>query len=74
MLLLALCLHHETRLQLKGSMHPDALAAILTTVEEFLQYHQKIEQELHPFQVTGESSGFLNRLQALIVRIKETEM
>ncbi|KAJ5081408.1 Wings apart-like protein [Penicillium alfredii] len=73
-LLLALCLHHETRLQFKRSMHPDALAAILTTVDEFLQYHRKIEQELHPFQATGESSGFLNRLQALIVRIKETEM
>lgn len=45
----------------------------MSTVNEFLQYHQKIEQELHSTQSKKEASGFLVRLQDLIDEIQRID-
>jgi CRISPR/Cas system-associated protein Csm6 len=44
----------------------------MSTVEEFMQYHRKIEQELQPVHVQGDSSGFHIRLLDLVSRIQDT--
>ncbi|KAJ5179637.1 hypothetical protein N7492_002847 [Penicillium capsulatum] len=71
-LLLALCLHPEARSQVKESLSSNGLAVVMSTVDEFLQYHRKIEQELHPFSA-GENSGFHGRLQDLVSQIQRNE-
>lgn len=72
-LLLALCLHTGARMRIKESLRPNGLTIIMSTVNEFLQYHQKIEQELHPAQANKEASGFLVRLQDLINEIQRID-
>lgn len=69
-LLLALCLNSEARSQVKKALPSGGLAVVMSTVNEFLQYHQKIEQELNPLPV-GETSGFHVRLQDLIGQIQQ---
>ncbi len=72
-LLLALCLHAGARMHIKESLRPKGLPVIMSTVNEFLQYHQKIEQELHSTQARREASGFLVRLQDLITEIQRID-
>lgn len=45
----------------------------MSTVEEFLQYHRKIEQELQPLTAQSDTSGFHVRLQDLVGRIQHIE-
>ncbi|KAJ5584094.1 uncharacterized protein N7459_003894 [Penicillium hispanicum] len=70
-LLLALCLNADARLQVKESLHPKGLTALLSTVNEFLQHHKTIEQEPKPAQ--EETSGFHTRLQDLVSQIQLME-
>jgi len=64
----------ETRSKIKKSLAPNGLATVISTVDEFLQYHQKIEQEIYPFAAQRQSaSGFLARLQELIAQIRLAE-
>ncbi|KAJ5502007.1 Wings apart-like protein [Penicillium fimorum] len=73
-LLLTLSLDPETRSKIKSSLAPNGLATVISTVDEFLQYHQKIEQETSAFPTQGQpASGFLSRLQELITRIRQAE-
>lgn len=72
-LLLALCLHPDARVQVKKSMSSNGLAVVMSTVDEFLQYHRKIEQELYPLQAKREASGFIGRLQGLASQVQRTE-
>ncbi|KAJ5885658.1 hypothetical protein N7504_011494 [Penicillium tannophilum] len=72
-LLLALCLNSSARAEVKKSLHCRGLSVIMSTVEEFLQYHRKIEQELQPLPTQGDSSGFHIRLQDLVGRIRRIE-
>ncbi|KGO39916.1 Wings apart-like protein [Penicillium expansum] len=73
-LLLTLSLDLETRSKIKSSLAPNGLTAVISTVDEFLQYHQKIEQEISTFPTQGQpASGFLSRLQELITRIRLAE-
>ncbi|KAJ5608464.1 hypothetical protein N7537_005083 [Penicillium hordei] len=73
-LLLTLSLDPETRSKIKSSLAPNGLTAVISTVDEFLQYHQKIEQETSTFPTQGQpASGFLSRLQELISRIRLAE-
>ncbi|KAJ5641578.1 hypothetical protein N7490_005578 [Penicillium lividum] len=71
-LLLVLCLNPNACVQVKKSLHTKGLSVIMSTVEEFLQYHRKIEQELQPLPVQGDSSGFYVRLHDLMGRIQQT--
>jgi hypothetical protein len=62
------------RSKIKNSFVPNGLATVISTVDEFLQYHQKIEQEVYPFAAQGQSaSGFMARLQELIAQIRIAE-
>ncbi|KXG52351.1 Wings apart-like protein [Penicillium griseofulvum] len=73
-LLLTLSLDPEPRSKIKSSLAPKGLTAVISTVDEFLQYHQKIEQEISTFPTQGQpASGFLSRLQELITRIRLAE-
>ncbi|KAJ5963332.1 Wings apart-like protein [Penicillium vulpinum] len=73
-LLLTLSLDPETRSKIKSSLAPNGLTVVISTVDEFLQYHQKIEQEISTFPTQGQpASGFLSRLQELITRIRLAE-
>lgn len=45
----------------------------MSTVNEFLQHHQKIEQELSSAHAKKEASGFLVRLQDLINEIQRID-
>jgi hypothetical protein len=45
----------------------------MSTVNEFLQHHQKIEQELKSAHVKKEASGFLVRLQDLVNEIQRVD-
>ncbi|KAJ5765564.1 hypothetical protein N7520_005123 [Penicillium odoratum] len=71
-LLLVLCLNPNACVQVKNSLHTKGLSVIMSTVEEFLQYHRKIEQEMQPLPVQGDSSGFYVRLHELMGRIQQT--
>jgi hypothetical protein len=47
---------------------------VISTVDEFLQYHQKIEQEVPQLAAQGQQpSGFMTRLQELIAQIRLIE-
>ncbi|CAG8194763.1 unnamed protein product [Penicillium nalgiovense] len=73
-LLLTLSLDPETRSKIKSSLAPNGLTTVISTVDEFLQYHQKIEQEISTSPTQGQpASGFLSRLQELITRIRLAE-
>lgn len=71
-LLLALCLHPKARSQVKESSPSSGLTEVLSTVDEFLQYHRKIERELHTFSA-AETNGFHGRLQDLVSQIQRSE-
>ncbi|KAJ5645534.1 hypothetical protein N7507_011545 [Penicillium longicatenatum] len=71
-LLLALCLNSSARADITNSLHSRDLSVIMSTVEEFMQYHRKIEQELQPVHVQGDPSGFHIRLLDLVGRIQDT--
>ncbi|KAJ5727991.1 Wings apart-like protein [Penicillium malachiteum] len=72
-LLLALCLNSSARSQVKQSLQSKGLSVVMSIVDEFLQYHRKIEQEMQPLsvQVQGEASGFHVRLQGLMNQIQQ---
>ncbi|KAJ5144133.1 Wings apart-like protein [Penicillium bovifimosum] len=72
-LLLILSLDPETRSKIKKSLAPKGLTAVISTVDEFLQYHLKIEHEI-PAQGQGQpATGFLSRLQELVTQIRLVE-
>ncbi|KAJ5095159.1 hypothetical protein N7532_007450 [Penicillium argentinense] len=71
-LLLSLCLDRDVRLHVKEVLHPKGLSVVVSTVDEFMQYHRKIEQELYPMQEKREAGGFLGRLQDLVGQIQLT--
>ncbi|KAJ6094661.1 hypothetical protein N7467_002174 [Penicillium canescens] len=74
-LLLTLCLDNGARLQIKNSLVPNGLAAVTSTVDEFLQYHQKIEEEVYQFPKKGQpASEFLSRLQGLVAQVRQVEL
>ncbi|EPS27384.1 hypothetical protein PDE_02327 [Penicillium oxalicum 114-2] len=72
-LLLALCLDGEARSQIQESLKPQGLASIMSTVNEFLQHHRKIEQEIQSASVRKEASGFLVRLQDLVNEVQRID-
>ncbi|KAJ5541991.1 hypothetical protein N7461_007994 [Penicillium sp. DV-2018c] len=73
-LLLTLSLDSETRSKIKKSLAPKGLTAVISTVDEFLQYHLKIEHETSPVPAQGQpATGFLSRLQELVTQIRLLE-
>ncbi|CAG8303557.1 unnamed protein product [Penicillium salamii] len=73
-LLLTLSLDNETRSRIKKLLAPNGLTLVVSTVEEFLQYHRKIEQEVSALPAQGQpASGFMARLQELIAQVRLAE-
>ncbi|OJJ41285.1 hypothetical protein ASPWEDRAFT_23392 [Aspergillus wentii DTO 134E9] len=71
-LLVTLCLNDEARSQVMGSSHGEGLAIVLSTADEFLHYHQKVEQDHHPFETSCDKmTGFTTRLKDIICQVKE---
>lgn len=72
-LLLALSLNTDARVLIKKPMHSNGLSIVMSTVDEFLQYHRKIEQELYRPKAQGKASGFVVRLQSLVSQVEHIE-
>lgn len=73
-LLLTLAIDNETRSKIKSLLASNGLATVISTVDEFLQYHRKVEQEASVLPTQGQpASGFMARLQELIAQIRLTE-
>ena len=73
-LLLTLAIDNETRSKIKSLLASNGLAMVISTVDEFLQYHRKVEQETSALPTQGQpASGFMARLQELIAQIRLTE-
>lgn len=72
-LLLSLCLDIEARAEIKESLQSRGLTVVMSTVEEFLLYHRKIDQEFRPFATQEETGSFHVRLQDLMSRIQQIE-
>ncbi|EEA24654.1 hypothetical protein EYB25_004236 [Talaromyces marneffei] len=65
-LLCTLCLEPEAYTVVKSSMKGTGLAKVLATVEEFLHYHRKVDEELQQSQSVKE---FTSRLQRILNEI-----
>lgn len=73
-LLLTLAIDNETRSKIKSLLASNGLATVISTVDEFLQYHRKVEQEASVLPTQGQpASGFMARLQELIAQIRLAE-
>lgn len=52
---------------IQESLDGKGLRVVLSTVDEFLQYHLKVEQDLYPLELTGGVVTGLNvRLQKIL--------
>jgi hypothetical protein len=65
-LLCTLCLNHQVRALVKTSVKGAGLNKLLATVEEFLHYHRKVDEELSQSKSLGE---FTLRLQRILDQI-----
>ncbi|KAJ5888880.1 hypothetical protein N7495_008921 [Penicillium taxi] len=72
-LLLALCLNPKARSHIKQSFQAKGLTVVMSTVDEFLHYHRKIEQDQYPSQAPKELGGFHVSLEDLICQIRQTQ-
>lgn len=73
-LLVNLCLNIDASAQVQQSLGVKGLDTILSTAEEFLQYHQKVDQESPSIEAKVDyDSGLTTRLKSFISHIKERE-
>lgn len=69
-----LCLDIDACAQVQQSLGVKGLDMILSTAEEFLQYHQKVDQESpSPETKVDYDSGLTTRLKSFISHIRERE-
>jgi hypothetical protein len=61
-LLCTVCLDPEAYTVIKGAMKGTGLTKVLATVEEFLHYHRKVDEELQQSQSVKEFTGRLQRI------------
>ncbi|KAK2859898.1 hypothetical protein FQN49_004597 [Arthroderma sp. PD_2] len=74
-LLCTACLDDDARSYLRTTLQARTFERLLGTVEEFLHYHRKVEDELHDARGDGEDAmtGFTSRLQGIVDRIRDAE-
>ncbi|EFR01140.1 hypothetical protein MGYG_04144 [Nannizzia gypsea CBS 118893] len=74
-LLCTACLDNEARSYLRSTLQARSFERLLGTVEEFLHYHRKVEDELHDAKGDGEDAmtGFTSRIQGIVDRIRDAE-
>lgn len=85
MLLSTLALDDEIRARVRAALPGSGLERLLSTVEEFLLYHRKVEEEIRDSAVgngdgnredpesEGPTAGFTGRLQGIVDRIRDAE-
>ncbi|KAH8702649.1 wings apart-like protein regulation of heterochromatin-domain-containing protein [Talaromyces proteolyticus] len=67
-LLCTMCLNYDVRVAIKSSLNGTGLNRLLATVEEFLHYHRKVDEELSQSQALGE---FTLRLERILNQIRD---
>ncbi|KAL1999495.1 hypothetical protein VTN02DRAFT_4437 [Thermoascus thermophilus] len=72
-LLSMLCLDPDARSHIRNSLNGDGLSLVLTTVEEFIHYHQKVEEELDHSTAENLMVKFTSRLQGIVNLIRQSE-
>lgn len=73
-LLGTLCLDGDIRASVKGSIGLQGLERILSTVDEFLLYHRKVDEELNDPEIRNDPSAeFSLRLQRILTSIRKSE-
>ncbi|KAF9882973.1 hypothetical protein FE257_004377 [Aspergillus nanangensis] len=69
-LIVTLCLNEEAIPYVERSLNGKGLRLALSTAGEFLEYHQKVEQALHPWEARDEKgTQFTTRLKHIISQI-----
>ncbi|PYH88498.1 hypothetical protein BO71DRAFT_338713 [Aspergillus ellipticus CBS 707.79] len=68
--LVTLCLNQEAASQVKESMSGRGLTLALSTAEEFLQYHQKVDQDSQLFETRGREIKPTTRLKNVLSQIR----
>ena len=72
-LLSTLCLDEEIRSRVRASLPGRTLDRLLSTVEEFLHYHRKVDEEIRDVQREEDAmAGFTTRLQGIVNRIRDS--
>lgn len=71
-LLSSLCINSYVRAQVREKLQGQTLEPLLEAVEEFLVYHQKVDDQLHRGE--GEEEGrpsFVRRVEDLISQLRD---
>lgn len=69
-----LCLDARARDEVRISLNGKGLAVVLSTVDEFLRYHQRVDQNSHSYEATGsQSTTFASRLRNILCQIQDSE-
>jgi hypothetical protein len=70
-LLSTLCLDSEIRLHLSNSLNGTGLTSVLAAVDEFVQYHRKVDEQLHECHISENPLGeFTSRLQDIVNQVR----
>jgi hypothetical protein len=64
------CVDTDIRYRVRESLNGTGLTRIIATVDEFLLYHRKVDEELHQSQALVE---FTARLQGILNHVREIE-
>lgn len=70
-LLSSLCINSRVRAQVRKRLHGQTIEPLLKAVEEFLVYHQQVEDQLRPREGVEEGRpGFVQRVVDMISRLR----
>lgn len=72
-LLVTLSLDVDIRTRVQSFRGGRGLVFLISTAEEFLQYHRKVDQEDAPGAEGSAISGSTMRLQQILAKLRETE-
>lgn len=67
-----LCLDSDARSRIKNSINGNGLSRVLATVDEFLHYHQKVE-ELDQSAVEKLIADFTSRMRGIVDLIRQSD-
>ncbi|KAE8147358.1 wings apart-like protein regulation of heterochromatin-domain-containing protein [Aspergillus avenaceus] len=73
-LLVTLCLDTDALEEVQKSLKSNGLAMVLSTADEFLRFHKKVEIDLYPSETeNGVGTELTARLESILRRIQERE-
>lgn len=69
-----LCINEAVRLRVSSHLQGGTLKSLLDAVEEFLRYHQQIDEEIHSKDEDVDiKAGFIRRLQEVVDDLRTTQ-